>query len=252
MREPAAFGAALAALGQRKRTVRLDQATAADALARLIAESRRHGRARRRSDHAMKAVKNATEDRRRARRARARRRGGRALPRLVRPRGAGRQAHRDRRGRGAGKLSAATPACSRTCRFRPSPAPDRTARSCTIASPRKTNRPIAPGELFLIDSGAQYQDGTTDITRTVAVGDADRGDARPLHPRAQGPHRDRARGVSRRHDRRAARLVRAPVSVARRPRFRSRHRPRRRQLSLGARRPGAHLQARHGARSSAA
>src|SRR6185437_1992685 len=34
----------------------------------------------------------------------------------------------------------------------------------------KTNRGIAPGELFLIDSGGQYQDGTTDITRTVAVG----------------------------------------------------------------------------------
>ena len=36
---------------------------------------------------------------------------------------------------------------------------------------RKTNRAIAPGELFLIDSGAQYEDGTTDITRTVAVGE---------------------------------------------------------------------------------
>jgi Xaa-Pro aminopeptidase len=35
---------------------------------------------------------------------------------------------------------------------------------------RASNRRIAPGELFLIDSGAQYEDGTTDITRTVAVG----------------------------------------------------------------------------------
>jgi Xaa-Pro aminopeptidase len=35
----------------------------------------------------------------------------------------------------------------------------------------RTNRAIAPGELFLIDSGAQYEDGTTDITRTVAVGE---------------------------------------------------------------------------------
>jgi Xaa-Pro aminopeptidase len=35
---------------------------------------------------------------------------------------------------------------------------------------RRTNRRIAPGELFLIDSGGQYEDGTTDITRTVAVG----------------------------------------------------------------------------------
>jgi Xaa-Pro aminopeptidase len=37
---------------------------------------------------------------------------------------------------------------------------------------RKTNRKIAPDDLFLIDSGAQYLDGTTDITRTVMVGDA--------------------------------------------------------------------------------
>ncbi|MFT3733230.1 MAG: aminopeptidase P family protein [Hyphomicrobium sp.] len=33
-----------------------------------------------------------------------------------------------------------------------------------------TNRRVAPGELFLIDSGGQYPDGTTDITRTIAVG----------------------------------------------------------------------------------
>ncbi|HVX91919.1 MAG TPA: aminopeptidase P family protein [Xanthobacteraceae bacterium] len=35
---------------------------------------------------------------------------------------------------------------------------------------RKSNRPITPGSLFLIDSGAQYEDGTTDITRTVTIG----------------------------------------------------------------------------------
>lgn len=35
---------------------------------------------------------------------------------------------------------------------------------------RETNRHILPGELFLVDSGAQYEDGTTDITRTVAIG----------------------------------------------------------------------------------
>jgi Xaa-Pro aminopeptidase len=34
-----------------------------------------------------------------------------------------------------------------------------------------TNRRIQPGELFLVDSGGQYQDGTTDITRTVAIGE---------------------------------------------------------------------------------
>jgi Xaa-Pro aminopeptidase len=33
-----------------------------------------------------------------------------------------------------------------------------------------TNRKLAAGELYLVDSGAQYLDGTTDITRTVAIG----------------------------------------------------------------------------------
>ncbi len=34
----------------------------------------------------------------------------------------------------------------------------------------KTNRRLEPGQLFLIDSGGQYLDGTTDITRTIPVG----------------------------------------------------------------------------------
>ena len=38
------------------------------------------------------------------------------------------------------------------------------------ASP-ETNRAIEPGSLYLIDSGAQYRDGTTDVTRTIAVGE---------------------------------------------------------------------------------
>jgi len=36
---------------------------------------------------------------------------------------------------------------------------------------RKSNRRIGKNELFLIDSGAQYEDGTTDITRTIVVGE---------------------------------------------------------------------------------
>ena len=35
---------------------------------------------------------------------------------------------------------------------------------------RATSRKLDEGELFLLDSGAQYQDGTTDITRTMPVG----------------------------------------------------------------------------------
>nr|WP_294554629.1 aminopeptidase P family protein [uncultured Rhodopila sp.] len=34
----------------------------------------------------------------------------------------------------------------------------------------ETNRPIRPDEVYLIDSGAQYPDGTTDITRTLWTG----------------------------------------------------------------------------------
>ena len=35
----------------------------------------------------------------------------------------------------------------------------------------QTNIPVKPRGLVLIDSGAQYQDGTTDITRTIALGE---------------------------------------------------------------------------------
>ena len=37
------------------------------------------------------------------------------------------------------------------------------------ASP-KTEKTLEPGTLYLVDSGAQYLDGTTDVTRTVAIG----------------------------------------------------------------------------------
>ncbi|HUK61229.1 MAG TPA: aminopeptidase P family protein [Stellaceae bacterium] len=38
------------------------------------------------------------------------------------------------------------------------------------ATPR-TERRLEPGTLYLVDSGAQYLDGTTDVTRTVAIGE---------------------------------------------------------------------------------
>ncbi len=37
---------------------------------------------------------------------------------------------------------------------------------------RSSNRVIGRNEMFLLDSGAQYPDGTTDVTRTVMVGEA--------------------------------------------------------------------------------
>ena len=39
-----------------------------------------------------------------------------------------------------------------------------------------SNRRLGAGELYLSDSGAQYEDGTTDITRTVLLGDTEPGD----------------------------------------------------------------------------
>ncbi|WP_116090871.1 aminopeptidase P family protein [Sphingomonas crusticola] len=35
----------------------------------------------------------------------------------------------------------------------------------------ETNRPLELNSLYLVDSGGQYQDGTTDVTRTVAIGE---------------------------------------------------------------------------------
>lgn len=36
----------------------------------------------------------------------------------------------------------------------------------------ETDRRLEPGTLYLVDSGAQYLDGTTDLTRTIAIGPA--------------------------------------------------------------------------------
>ena len=38
-------------------------------------------------------------------------------------------------------------------------------------SSAKTDRKLEPGTLYLVDLGAQYLDGTTDVTRTIAVGE---------------------------------------------------------------------------------
>ncbi|MGH6705811.1 MAG: aminopeptidase P family protein [Sphingomicrobium sp.] len=35
----------------------------------------------------------------------------------------------------------------------------------------ESNLPFKPGTLYLVDSGGQYQDGTTDITRTIPIGE---------------------------------------------------------------------------------
>ena len=41
---------------------------------------------------------------------------------------------------------------------------------CHYSVSEETNRPIENNSIYLVDSGGQYFDGTTDITRTIAVG----------------------------------------------------------------------------------
>ena len=73
---------------------------------------------------------------------------------------------------------------------------------------------------------------------------------RPLHARAEGPHRHRRGALPEGHDRRAARHARPHRALAGGPRLRPRHRPRRRRLPLGARGTAADLQDRpHAARA---
>ncbi len=170
VREPSDFVGALGALGRQKRTVRLDQATAADALARLITS---HGGKVTRGAcpiALMKAVKNEIEI---AGARAAHIRDGAAVTRFLAwfdreaPRGklteidAVAALESFRRDTGLLKdISFPTIAGA---------GPDGAIVHYRVTS--RSNRVVAPGELFLIDSGAQYEDGTTDITRTIAVGE---------------------------------------------------------------------------------
>jgi Xaa-Pro aminopeptidase len=170
VREPAQFIRDLAALGEAHRTVRLDQATGADALARIITVS--GGKVTRGPDPVamMKAVKNPVEiEGARA----AHRRDGTAVANFLAwfereaPRGqlteidAVEAIESFRRDTGLLKdVSFPTIAGS---------GPNGAIVHYRVT--RRSNRTIKPGDLFLIDSGAQYEDGTTDITRTIAVGE---------------------------------------------------------------------------------
>jgi Xaa-Pro aminopeptidase len=169
IREPADFVQALAALGQAHKTVRLDQATAADALARLITT---HGGKVARGAcpiALMKAVKNPAEISG-ARAAHVR--DGVAMTRFL--------AWFDREATRGALTEIDAVAALESFRRDTGLLKDISFPTISGAGPdgaivhyrvtTKTNRGIAPGELFLIDSGGQYQDGTTDITRTVAVG----------------------------------------------------------------------------------
>jgi Xaa-Pro aminopeptidase len=168
--EPADFVPALAALGQDKKTVRLDQATAADALARLITSH--GGKVARGADPIalMKAVKNEVEI---AGARTAHVRDGAAMVRFL--------AWLDREALHGKITEIDAVAALESFRRDTGLLKDVSFPTISGAGPdgaivhyrvtKATNRALARGELFLIDSGAQYEDGTTDITRTVAIGE---------------------------------------------------------------------------------
>jgi Xaa-Pro aminopeptidase len=167
-RAPAAFAEDLAALGNQ--TIRLDQATAAKAIAQAI--TGHGGRAPRGPDPiaVMKAVKNATEI---AGSRAAHLRDGAAVVKFL--------AWFDREAPASRLTEIDAVEALETFRRDSGLLKDISFPTIAGSGPNgaivhyrvteRTNRKIAPGELFLIDSGAQYQDGTTDITRTVAVGE---------------------------------------------------------------------------------
>jgi Xaa-Pro aminopeptidase len=170
MRADGDFTAALIALGTAKKTLRLDQATAADAIARLLTEH--GGKVTRGSDPValMKAVKNPVEI---AGARAAHLRDGAAVTRFLA------WLAREAPGRKLTEIEAV--AALEGFRRDTGLLKDISFPTISGAGPdgaivhyrvtRRTDRPIVPGELFLVDSGAQYEDGTTDITRTVAIGE---------------------------------------------------------------------------------
>ena len=167
VRAPAELTSDLAQL--KDKTVRLDQASAADALTRLV--SGYGGKPVRGADPIalMKAVKNHAEI---AGSRAAHKRDGVAMARFL--------AWLEREAP-AGKLTEID-AVEALESFRRDSGLLKDISFPTISGSgpngaivhyrvtRATNRTIGKNELFLVDSGAQYEDGTTDITRTVAVG----------------------------------------------------------------------------------
>ena len=207
VREPAAFSDDLKALGKAKAAVRLDSATAADATRPIDAHHLRCGRygdTRRRSDHRHESGEERDRNCRHPQGPDARRCGGCEFPCLVRPRGAKRKADRDRRRRGARNVpprygpaqGAVVPddfrlRAERRDRALPGDARDQPGHRAGRAVPGGLRRAIRGRH----DGHHPHDRGRHAYAR----------DARALHPCAQGPYRDRARGVSGRHDRRAAR-----------------------------------------------
>src|SRR5262249_35135723 len=163
------FSRALAELAAKKSTIRLDQASAADAIARIIRTA--GGKPVTGADPTalMKAVKNDVEI---AGARAAHIRDGAAVARFL--------CWLDRECL-TGKLTEIDAvAALESFRRETGVLKDISFPTIAGAGPdgaivhyrvtTHSNRVIAPDELFLIDSGAQYEDGTTDVTRTGIVG----------------------------------------------------------------------------------
>ncbi|QOZ32583.1 aminopeptidase P family protein [Bradyrhizobium sp. CCBAU 53421] len=167
--EPAALTPKLTELARRGASIALDSATAADALSRLIAGA--GGKPVRGSDPVslLKAVKNLTEiEGTRT----AHQRDAVALTRFL--------AWIDREAPSGRLTEIDTVEALETFRRQTGALKDVSFPTIAGTGPngaivhyrvtRKSNRRIEPGDLLLIDSGAQYEDGTTDVTRTIAIG----------------------------------------------------------------------------------
>jgi len=168
--EPHALLSTLAAASKEKAVIGLDSATAADALRRAITGA--GGTVRRIPDPVtqLKAIKNATEI---SGTRTAHRRDGAALARFL--------AWVDREAAGGALTEIDAVEALETLRRDTGALKDVSFPTISGTGPngaivhyrvtRKSNRRIKPGDLLLIDSGAQYEDGTTDVTRTIAIGE---------------------------------------------------------------------------------
>jgi Xaa-Pro aminopeptidase len=170
VRDPDALTSDLSALAQGGPSIALDAVTAADALSRLISNA--GGKPVRGSDPVslLKAVKNVTEiEGTRA----AHRRDAVALARFL--------AWIDREAPSGALTEIDTVEALETFRRETGALKDVSFPTIAGSGPngaivhyrvtRKSNRRISSGDLLLIDSGAQYEDGTTDVTRTIAIGE---------------------------------------------------------------------------------
>jgi Xaa-Pro aminopeptidase len=168
--EPDALAPKLAALAQGGASIALDSITAAEALSRLIVAA--GGKPVRGNDPVslLKAVKNATEIEGTRR---AHRRDAVALTRFL--------AWIDREAPSGALTEIDAVEALETFRRETGALKDVSFPTIAGTGPngaivhyrvtRKSNRRISPGDLLLIDSGAQYEDGTTDVTRTIAIGE---------------------------------------------------------------------------------